>query len=87
MIPHGSFWLVLPDLIMVSSLPYLEFLTTLSLLKVKEFMRHEMFLIDPFFIALCVGVISKGGSGGGAPLVKISAHFGGLSPPRILGLA
>ena len=42
MIPHGSFWLVLPDLIMVSSFPYLEFLTTLSLLKVKEFMRHEM---------------------------------------------
>ena len=40
MIPHGSFWLVLPDLIMVSSVPYLEFLTALYLVRVKDVMLH-----------------------------------------------
>ena len=33
------------------------------------------------------GVISRGAQGGGALLVKISVHFGGLSPPKILALA
>ena len=33
------------------------------------------------------GVITREAQGGGAPLVKISAHFGGLSPPKILALA
>ena len=35
------------------------------------------------------GVISRGGSGARSPLVKISAHFGGLSPPQnpCIGLA
>ena len=33
------------------------------------------------------GVISRGAQGGGAPLVKISAHAGGLSPPKTLALA
>ena len=27
------------------------------------------------------GVISRGGSGGGAPLVKLFDHFGGAQPP------
>ena len=34
-----------------------------------------------------VGVICRGAQGGGAPLVNISAHFGGLSPTKILALA
>jgi len=33
---------------------------------------------------LVAGVISRGAQGGGAPLVKISAHFGGLIPPESL---
>ena len=30
------------------------------------------------------GVIPKGGSGGGASLVKVFAHLGGAQPPKIL---
>jgi len=33
------------------------------------------------------GVISRGAQGGGAPLFKLSAHFGGLSPLKTLALA
>ena len=36
---------------------------------------------------LRAGVISRRGSGGGAPLVKIFDHFGGLNPQKILALA
>ena len=34
-------------------------------------------------------MISRGAQGGGAPLVKISAHFGGAEPPQnpCIGLA
>ena len=32
-------------------------------------------------------MISRGAQGGEAPLVKIFAHVGGLSPPKTLALA
>ena len=40
-----------------------------------------------FFIVSEAGVMCRGDRGDGAPLVKISAHFGGLSPPKTLALA
>ena len=40
-------------------------------------------------IVLSPGVISRGAEGGGAPLVKTSAHVGGAQPPKnsCIGLA
>ena len=51
---------------------------------------HNIWMVCSFFhvfinqLGIQTGVISRGGSGGGAPLVKISAHVGGAN---ILALA
>ena len=43
--------------------------------------------MNQFVDWLAAVVISRGAQGGGAPLVKISAHVGGSAPPKTLALA
>ena len=54
---------------------------------ITEKLSNFLVCIGVFYAVLQPGVSPREGSGGQSPLVKISAYFEGLSPPKTLALA